>query len=206
MAKKESEIEALQNQLVALENQLAEKDGATNDDGTASSHELGEDGIKEPAKIVTPRPARDVYTTIVDEVKNASEQLESTAYTLSNISLNLKTHVLTDEEGFKLQLIDAETAANTNQQAVSEVKIDIGTKSNSNNQPETNSTPNVMGLTETAARLRLKSYGLGMKTIYQVSTTKTIGQAFKQNPAAGNDINKGENVVVIFAKNSEKFN
>ena len=181
-----------------------EDDGGTKDD--TKDEVKDESPGKLDGKIAEARPARDVYTTIVDEVKSASEKLEETPYTLANISLNLKTHVVTDEDGFKLQLIDAETAKNAGEGTISEVKIDIGTKGNQTKADNKLSTPNIIGLTETAARQRLKSFGLKMKVIYQTSKTKTIGHSFKQKPAPGDDINKGDTVITIFAKNSEKFN
>ena len=200
----QAEIEHLKNQIEELEN----RDPDNPDD--VVDGELTEDGEfvdgKGDGKLVEARPARDVYTTIVDEVRNASEKLEETPYSLANISLNLKTHVVTDEEGFKLQLIDAETAKNTSQESFSEVTIDIGTKGPTRGGAEKLVAPNIVGLTETAARQRLKAFGLKMKVIYQTTTTKTVGQAFKQKPAAGDDINKGDTIITIFAKNSEKFN
>lgn len=205
LEEKYGEIASLNETIKSLEN---DEDKDNPDD--VLDGELADDGTiideKVDAKIVEARPARDVYTTIVDEVKNASEKLEDTPYSLANISLNLKTHVVTDADGFKLQLIDAETAKHTTNESISEVKIDIGTKGNQAQVNTKQSTPSILGLTETAARERLKSFGLKMKVIYQSSQTKTIGQAFKQKPAAGADIDKGDTVITIFAKQTEKFN
>lgn len=197
----------LENQLKKAEELNNRVEGLSQENNKLKEEIAKEEHDKETAgKIVEARPASDVYTTIVDEVKNASEKLEETPYTLANISLNLKTHVVTDADGFKLQLIDAETAKNTQEGTISEVKIDIGTNENQTKGENKSSTPNIIGLTETAARQRLKSFGLKMKTIYQTSKTKTVGQAFKQKPAPGDDINVGDTVITIFAKNSEKFN
>lgn len=167
--------------------------------------EMDEDGIK-VYKAPEAKPARDVYSTIIDEVQSASEKLVESPYKLSNISLNLKTHVVADEQGFKLQLIDSETAFRANQGSFSEVRIDIETNNSPSKELTKGSTPNVLGLTETAARLRLKSFGLDMKTVYQASNNQIVGQAFKQVPLPGNDITPGTIVMVIFAKKTEKIN
>lgn len=203
----EQDISAHKKEIDHLYHQIEELKQALQDKGTPDDDlELGEDGIIKEPPVPEARPARDVYTTIVEEVKTASEKLEESPYKLTNISLNLKTHVITDGDDFKLQLIDAETAKKSNEGTVSEVKIDIETEGPTKKPSNKLITPNIIGLTETAARNRLKSFGLGIKVIYQVSKTKTIGQAFKQSPAPGNDVTKGDTIVAIFAKKTENYN
>lgn len=153
----------------------------------------------------TPRAVDDVYTEIVNDVEAASQQLADNRFEVSNIKINLKTHVVSDAEGIKLQPVDAATAVTTTEASVSDVQLEIGVKPLS--APTTATiTPKVTGLTETAARQRLNSVGLKLKAIYQASQGQVIGQGFKQVPEAGADIVPNDVVTVIFAKNEGDFN
>lgn len=157
-------------------------------------------------KLAEPVAAKDVYVNIVDELSIATEKLDGSNYELSNLNLNLKTMVQSTTEGFKLQLMDAETARVVNTDAISEVNIGIVTKPVKTNGTVLRGTPKIIGLSETAARKHLKNFGFHLKAIYQVAPNKVIGHAFKQSPASGAEMGEGNTVTAIFAKESEKFN
>lgn len=151
-------------------------------------------------------PASEVYAAIVSELETASESATEGRFAVSNLSLSLKTHIKNDEDGFKLQLIDSARADYVTDGTISEVQLDIISKDPIINAPTVLIMPKVNGLTETATRKRLTAFGLKLNPIYQASTTMTIGQAFKQTPDAGEEVNAGDTITVIFAKNNENFN
>jgi hypothetical protein len=154
--------------------------------------------------------ANEVYTSIVNELEKTTENLSDSSgrYAVSNLSLTLKTHVKQEDDGFKLQLIDSARADYVEDGTISDVQIDIISKEPPSVTPAASAMPKVIGLTETAARNRLSNSGLNMKTIYQAVNSDEIplGQAFKQIPEAGEDINAGDTVTVIFAKGTSDFN
>ena len=92
-----------------------------------------------------------------------------------------------------------------NAAAISDVRIDVATEE----QPtaiNTSLVPNVIGLTESAARKRLSHHQQEIKVVYQVFKNKVIGQAVKQIPAAGEQLEETQVVTVIFAKQEGTFN
>ncbi|MEL6535759.1 MAG: PASTA domain-containing protein [Bacteroidota bacterium] len=156
-------------------------------------------------------PVNEVYNTLVNEVSLAQEKINQSSqdrprYTLGGVSLNIKTFVKQDQEGIKVQLIDAANADTVKEGAISDMKIDILDRSNEA-QPPVGPTlvPSVDGLTETAARQRLQGYGMKLSPMYQVSETHLPGKAFKQLPKAGDPIGDDTLVTVIFAKASGEF-
>ncbi|HAA17703.1 MAG TPA: hypothetical protein DCR93_00255 [Cytophagales bacterium] len=153
----------------------------------------------------TAKPVNEVYTQLIQEVDTASQgNFEN--YTLGNVSIDLKTFVSQDQDGnFQLQSVDSAGANNTNQETVSQVKFDINRNPAVKPSSSAAITPSVMGLTETAARKRLQAQGMKLVAIYQASDKNTVGQAFKQTPAAGEDSNRDLKVTVIFAKGEGQF-
>lgn len=161
---------------------------------------------------VAAAPLNEVYTKIVQEVETSSANIADSNYTINNIQLSLKTHVQNGADGIYVQLVDSAAAAasaeGVSDHAISELSFQVGTV-----KPTAPTTatlaPTVIGLTETATRKRLAEYGLKQRAIYQaVSPTgpHTIGQAFKQIPAAGEEILPNQEVTVIFAKDPNNFN
>ncbi|NOQ74628.1 MAG: PASTA domain-containing protein [Crocinitomix sp.] len=151
-------------------------------------------------------PANEVYKAIVSELETATDESIGGRFAVSNLSLNLKTHIKNDGDGFKLQLIDSARADYVQDGTISEVHLDIISQEPIKNPPTELIMPKVNGLTETATRKRLTAFGLVLNPIYQASTTMTIGQAFKQTPGAGEEVNVGDTITVIFAKDTENFN
>lgn len=160
------------------------------------------------ASTKTSSSVTDVYQQIVNDVNTASkatqESLDS-AYTLGNVSLNIKTFVKQEEDGLKLQLVDAFSAEQVKESVVSDLTIDVITKDPTSGTKQATISPRVTGLTETASRRRLAGFGLKLKAIYQQSDNQVNGQAFKQYPEAGADVKPGDTITVIFAKNEPKF-
>lgn len=161
-----------------------------------------------PGGISTKQSAlKDVYSNVVKEVNTATSKLDNTPFKLTNVSLNLKAHVKDDVNGFNVQLVDASSSEHLNPAGISDVKIDIATEGPKAQSVAEIPAPNVVGLTETAARKRLEGFGLKMEVIYQVfkSANKVVGQAAKQMPAAGEDIAPGSTITVIFSKDKSNF-
>ncbi len=150
--------------------------------------------------------ANEVYSNVINEINLANQNLGNSKYQLSNMSLDLKVLVQNDSEGLKLQLVDDMLAEGLNGSALSNIRIDV--KSTDLNPTNTNEAklPDLSGLTETEVRKRLANYGLKLKPVYQFSSTKVIGQSFKQHPAANTDIIEGSTITVIFAKEKNKYN
>lgn len=150
--------------------------------------------------------ANEVYSNVINEINLANQNLGNSKYQLSNMSLDLKVLVQNDSEGLKLQLVDDMLAEGLNGSALSNIRIDV--KSTDLNPTNTNEAklPDLSGLTETEVRKRLANYGLKLKPVYQFSSTKVIGQSFKQHPAADTDIIEGSTITVMFAKEKNKYN
>jgi PASTA domain len=161
------------------------------------------DQIKEistPVKdyVPAPQPINKVYTSIIDEIQMASNNNTGKQFQLTNVSLNLKTFVEHDEKGIRLQMINAQNSTNLNGATVSDIKIDIGT----NTSPTQTGTivPNLIGLTETAARKLVSSLRYQLNPVYQYTNKIPAGQSFKQAPKPGDPILANETITVIFAK------
>ncbi len=154
-------------------------------------------------------PVNQIYKQLVEEVNTASKATkadENNAFTLGAVKLNLKTFVRQDDDGMKFQLVDAGTANQFDQNYISDLTIDVvGQEPEPVGNTPSIVVPRVTGLTETAARKRLKQFGYRMEAIYQSSENQIVGQAFKQTPVAGDDLPSGETITVIFAKAAGSF-
>lgn len=140
-----------------------------------------------------------VYSSILNEFQKTNEIAKGNNLRLSNISLNIKTFIEHDDDGIRLQLVDANKINSTNSGALSDIKIEIGNTETSNNNTFT--APDLIGLTETAARRVIDALGLRLKAVYQyVNTEAPVGQSFRQSPAKGTEILPNETITLIFAK------
>ncbi len=145
--------------------------------------------------------ASKVYSSIVNDVIKADEELVNSRFKLSNISLNLKTTVEKGPEGTIFGLLDYESAKDVNSAAISDISLDIvASETVVANAQQT--MPNILGLTETAVRKVLLNYGLQLDAVYHATADETLiaGQAFKQSPAPDASVEEGQEVIVIFAK------
>ncbi|AXG70880.1 chromosome partition protein Smc [Kordia sp. SMS9] len=145
--------------------------------------------------------ASKVYSSIVNDVVKAEEELVNSRYKLSNISLNLKTTVEKGPEGTIFGLLDYESAKDVNSAAISDISLDI-VPSDTLATNVSQKMPNILGLTETAVRKVLLNYGLQLDAVYHATEDKNLiaGQAFKQSPAPDTAVEEGQEVIVIFAK------
>ncbi|PTX59785.1 PASTA domain-containing protein [Kordia periserrulae] len=145
--------------------------------------------------------ASKVYSSIVNDVIKADAELANSNYKLSNISVNLKTTVEKGPEGTIFGLLDYESAKDVNSAAISDITLDIVPSQNTVTI-EKDEMPNVLGLTETAVRKVLQTYGLRLDAVYHATKDENLveGQSFKQSPAPGNPVEEGQEVLVIFAK------
>jgi uncharacterized coiled-coil DUF342 family protein len=152
---------------------------------------------KNPEYLPKSQPVSKVYGGLLDEFKKVKDLNSDNPYKLSNISVNLKTFVEHDENGIRLQLVDANKLSTLNPDLLSVVKVELGdAETETNNKVRV---PNLAGLTETAARKILNSLGLQLKAIYEYRNDIPEGQAFKQSPAAG-DVSSNETITLIFSK------
>lgn len=149
-----------------------------------------------------PVPAHTIYTNILSEVSSVNESMTNSGYKLANISVNLKTLVTQSEDGLIFQPINSDLASEVNGAAVSDINIDVAETPTTSSQEAL--IPNVIGLTETATRKLLMKYKLRIDPVYQYmdieNNNYTIGQAFKQHPAAGTEVITDEIITVVFAK------
>jgi PASTA domain len=143
------------------------------------------------------QPVSRVYSTILDEFKKTSELTKDSSYRLANISLNIKTFMELDGEGMRMQLVDANKLSGLPTEALSDFRVEIG--QNSAATGGTVKVPDLLGLTETAARKILGSMGLTLKPVYQQSKTVPIGQSFKQSPQSG-EVPPGSTITIVFSK------
>ena len=72
----------------------------------------------------------------------------------------------------------------------------------SDSNPDALRMPNLIGITETLCSQILLSFGLNLDSIYQYTDKEDVvnGQSIKQSIPAGNIINGGETVAVVFVK------
>lgn len=145
------------------------------------------------------QPVSKVYASILDEFKKTNELNKDGAYRLANISLNLKTFVEHDATGIRMQLVDANKLSSLPSEALSDFRVEIGEGSGST--PGSVRLPDLIGLTETAARKIINSLGLSLKPVYQAKKEVPDGQSFKQSPTAG-EVNPGDTITLVFSKHN----
>ena len=119
---KEKQVKKLKEELSVAMNSLVVKDAVIqqkNKQYAEMAQKLEDkaieiDNLKEEVNSLTPsdgevsvhaKPLKEVYTKVIDEVGQATEQLKDSRFTLTNVSLNLKTHVKNTGDNFELQLI-----------------------------------------------------------------------------------------------------
>lgn len=163
--------------------------------------------ISRPDYIAKAMPASDIYANVIAEISKTKEMAAGSGFKLASISLNLKTFAEKDQEGLRFQLLDVGQSKEVNAAAISDIKIDI---SEDNTGARTVSrAPNLLGLTETAARNLLTTYKYKMEAIYhgvESNSGTAFGQAFKQYPNPGEELSDGAIVSVFFAKDKTNFN
>lgn len=140
----------------------------------------------------------DLYSQLVQEIDTSTQNNVDAGYKLANISLKLKTLITRDENGVSAQLFDLSAMDQINGAAVSELTFDIAPATTP--APQTNTVPNLLGLTETAVRKILASLGLRLNPVFQNNTQVVDGDSFKQTPAAGTEYSTNDFVTVIFSK------
>ncbi|MFA0961058.1 PASTA domain-containing protein [Roseivirga sp. BDSF3-8] len=145
----------------------------------------------------------DLYRDLVVSVDEASKELEGRSYTLSNVTLDLKTHLLNDQEGLKVQLVDKATALSLREATVSNLNMNIAPA-----VPATRSAsvavPDFSGMTEQAARKKAGLHRLKLRPVYELNQTSRLGAAFRQIPEAGEEIPESGTVRVWFAKGNKE--
>lgn len=161
--------------------------------------------IYKPQKSV---PVNEILTSIASEVESTSATLVSGAYALTNVTLDLKAFVLNSPEGkLSLQLLDSEVSRTAQPGTISTLSMDL--LPNSVGQPvPAGLVPRVIGMTETMARKKLMAVGLRMNAVYHPLHTDAVppGHSFRQLPEGGADAQPGDEVTVIFAKQSTPTN
>jgi hypothetical protein len=145
------------------------------------------------------QPVSKVYASILDEFSKTNELNKDGAYRLANISLNLKTFVEHDATGIRMQLVDANKLSSLPAAALSDFRVEIGEGTASGSGSVR--LPDLLGLTETAARKIIHSLGLTLKPVYQLNKAVPDGQSFKQSPAAG-QVAPGETITLVFSKHN----
>lgn len=147
---------------------------------------------------IPPMPIQDLYTNIVSEIAAASETSVSSPFKLSNLSLKLKALIHEDGGSMSASLLNLENSEHVNGDAISELVFDITPVHN--RATSGISTPNLIGLTETAVRKVLKQLGLKLNPVYQKRDSVVNGDSFKQFPTQGTTAQPNQLVTVIFSK------
>jgi hypothetical protein len=145
----------------------------------------------------TPLPVNELYTNLISEITTASDSSDS-PFKLSNISLKLKALVQRDGETVNASLLDLDNSRHINGNAISELVFDITAVQQTDSTD--NQMPDLTGLTETAVRRILKTFGLRLNPVYQKNMDVVNGDSFKQSPAAEETIQPNQLVTVIFSK------
>lgn len=141
----------------------------------------------------------DLATTMATQLDNAQATLKPRGFSLGAIQINAKGLI---RDSGSLELLDAETLKGLPADSLSDVKFqfvpdkptppDLGPK-----------VPDVLQLTESAARRVLTSVGLVLEASTgprALNTAVAPGQAMMQSPVAGAVIPRGAKVQVIFAE------
>lgn len=146
------------------------------------------------------QPVNKVYSSLIDEFQKAAELTKDSNFKLASVSLNLKTFLEYDDAGLRVQLVDAHKLKDSNGAGLSSINIDIK-DANTTKSGSGPMMPDMMGLTESAARRIADSLGLRMKSVYQYVNAKVPnGQCFKQIPAQGTVLSHQDIITLIFAK------
>jgi len=145
----------------------------------------------------------DLATTMATQLDDAQITLKPRGFSLGAIQVNAK--VLLQDAG-AVQLIDADTARDLKQDVLSDVKFQFIPEKPAD-ASEGPRAPDVLQLTESAARRVLTSVGLVLEASvgpHALNPAVAPGQAMVQSPTAGSVIARGARVMVIFAAADEQ--
>ena len=147
------------------------------------------------------QPVNKVYSSIINEFQKTNELTKDSNFKLANISLNIKTFIEHDDDGVRLQFVDANKLKDINSGMLSDFNIEIKDTSNSSSSTAGLKMPDMIGLTESAARRVTDTLGLRLKSVYQnVNGKVPTGQCFKQSPAKLSELLPNDTITLIFAK------
>lgn len=136
---------------------------------------------------------------IIDEFEKTDIANQGRNYRLANVTLNLKTLVTKDSnDQLGIQLLPWDKVKEINRDMMSEVHMEF-----SPGPPRTDvslNVPDLVGLTETAARRVLDHLGLKLNPVYQENDKVQGGDSFMQAPDPGSKIMPNDYITVIFCK------
>jgi len=144
-------------------------------------------------------PLNAVYKQLAQDVEAASDELESSRFALTDVRIDLKTHIINDAEGIKVQLLDNASANTAKEGTFSSLNVRIAPKRQAPTASKV-AVPDFTGLTENAAKKRAAEWGLKVMAIDDFSETRNFGAAFRQVPAAGQELPESGIVRIFFAK------
>lgn len=137
------------------------------------------------------QPIEKVFSGIASQVNIAEETIKQSniPYKLGNIKVDMRGSLL--DEGTKIVVGEGDGGITTE---LINKTVDSG---------EVDATvPDIVGLTENAARRVLRSVGLRMKAAYknvnESDSKETPGQALSQHPTAESQVASGSSVLVVF--------
>ncbi|MFT4252394.1 MAG: hypothetical protein QM608_07910, partial [Caulobacter sp.] len=145
----------------------------------------------------------DLATTMASQLDDAQVTLKPRGFSLGAIQVNAK--VLLQDAG-AVQLIDADTAKDLKQDVLSDVKFQF-IPEKPVGEGDGPRAPDVLQLTESAARRVLTSVGLVLEASVgprALNPAVAPGQAMVQSPTAGSAVARGARVMVIFAAADEQ--
>lgn len=145
--------------------------------------------------------AGELYANIGKQLREAQTVLDDEAvpYRLGRVSLNLKTLVAGNQ-------LTMPTLADLNNKGSAGIFTDVNLEflpgAGEPSEEDRVSVPDFTELTETLARRLARDMGLNLDAAYQsVSDTgQPIGQAVRQLPAKGTQVQPGESIMVVFTQ------
>ncbi len=136
---------------------------------------------------------------IIDEFEKTDIANQGRSYRLANVSLNLKTVVTKDtNDQLGIQLLPLDKLKEITRDLMSEVHFEFSP--GPQKTYESLIVPDLVGLTETAARRILGHLGLQLNPVYQENKKVQGGDSFNQAPEPGSKIMPNDYVTVIFCK------
>ena len=145
---------------------------------------------------------QDVFTRIGEDIGAAASSLllNNTPYKLGRVNMNIKG--VLGPEGSTIYLPDAALPAH--EAPVSSIDLELIPDDSVSAETDASGlfTPNVIGLTESAANKLLSEAGLKLKiSRMPVKTAKDHGRAVRQLPEAGTPISPTQTLRVTFGQN-----
>ncbi len=203
LSAKDIEIDTTRRRVSGLESSLSEA-AAKLAAAEAERARLASETSRFREQIEKQAPINTLARSIASEADTANKSMadEGAAFRIANLSVTLRGAIANDGKNITLANL-ADLPKGAAAAALQDISFSLIPNRIQPSIPEGSvKTPNILGLTESAARRVLAEAGLRMESAQRpkgAGAGFTVGQAIQQSPAAGGAAVAGSTVIVVFA-------